>query len=333
MRGEQGFILNMKIGGKGKALIIALVFVALSMLYYRVYYAPKASELNDLVEELDDTRERRGKIEADCPDVEKEKEAVENLKQQHAVLSKSLTKLEFELIDETDIPELLDTLIKNCKRAGASFNYAKPEEEKYLTITGEIKASKEAWQEAKKVEGKKDAAKKKSGVEEQLLYKILPIRMGFVSSYDQAALCIKSIEYISPYIRVSRLKMIIDQEKGERPEVDLTISILLGKGKGGAKEESEKIFLSIKEIEKNISLNPFATEGMPFEEGESLDLRLNGIIWKDGKPLAMINEGIYKVGDIVSGKKIVTIEDTQVILQGKGKKYTLSTIQEAREAD
>ncbi len=59
-----------------------------------------------------------------------------------------------------------------------------------------------------------------------------------------------------------------------------------------------------------------SVQGVPEESG---DLRLEAIIISDTHKVAVINQKILEVGDTVGGKKIVAIEDSQVVLRERKK--------------
>ena len=52
-------------------------------------------------------------------------------------------------------------------------------------------------------------------------------------------------------------------------------------------------------------------------------LHLRGVIWGGNLPLAIINDKVYRVGDSISGMKIIDINKTGVLLQYKEETYIL----------
>lgn len=56
---------------------------------------------------------------------------------------------------------------------------------------------------------------------------------------------------------------------------------------------------------------------------EITDLKLKAITQSGTKAYALINDQILEVGEVISGKRIVTIEQDKVILQQGGRTFTL----------
>ncbi len=326
---KSGFSFKMTLGSREKIMLMTLLLALLCVVYYRVFFIKSARELKDVIDEIEYTTEKIEKIEAGYPDVAKEKAEVDRLKSEYNSLSKTLVGFESELLDETEIPELLNTIMKEASVSGVAFDSAKPEEEEYITASGEVKKLEEILAEEKKSAKKKEieptAETEEMAIDEaETLYKILPISINFKSSFNQAISYIRKVEDISSYLQVSKLRMLIDQQKGTNPEVNMITSILLGRGKGGSIEELEEAKASLKEMERLMEVNPFKVEGMPLEKGELRDVTLGGIIKRRNQPYAMLNDSLYTIGDLFQGKEIVKIDDSEVTLEGEGKVYQLS---------
>ena len=60
---------------------------------------------------------------------------------------------------------------------------------------------------------------------------------------------------------------------------------------------------------------------IPSQEFEKLQVK--GVIWGSDRPLAIINNKVYKVGDSILGAKIVEINKRGILLDYKGKVYIL----------
>ena len=313
-------MIKIALGNREKILILGMGIVIICVMYYRGFYSKKAATLTELREEIGYIAEKVEAIEAEYPDVDSEKEFVDKMKGQYSELSKTLVKLESELLDEVDIPELLNKLMSEARKAGVKFKSAKPGEVKYITTAGSVRDLEELVSD-KLIPDKEDA--KASGKEPTPIYKILPITINFNGAYDQAIAYTRTIEYMSPYLRVTGFKMTIDQEKGDNPDVSMVIAIILGKGKGKAKESLGKTLQTAEDVKRRFGLNPFRPGDMPMKKGEAGDLVLGGIMYKGGKPLAMINDKTYSVGEKVGGKQIVRIEDNMVVLRDKGREYKL----------
>ena len=78
------------------------------------------------------------------------------------------------------------------------------------------------------------------------------------------------------------------------------------------KDKQKELFLKLAEEIKNVELkrDPFA----PVSKQASHELSLNGIVWDQENPLAIINDTIVKVGSAVDGNTIVDIQENSVTL-------------------
>ena len=67
--------------------------------------------------------------------------------------------------------------------------------------------------------------------------------------------------------------------------------------------------------------DPFVLEG---ELAQGIKgLVLDGIVWDEQNPLAMINDEVLRVGDTIGNSRIVNITQTEVTLKEGGSKFTL----------
>lgn len=60
------------------------------------------------------------------------------------------------------------------------------------------------------------------------------------------------------------------------------------------------------------SRNPFTMEAVAFQRLGPMTL--NGIVWDEKNPKAVINDRIVGVGEVIGGRKVVKIEQTRVVL-------------------
>lgn len=68
--------------------------------------------------------------------------------------------------------------------------------------------------------------------------------------------------------------------------------------------------------------DPFSGR-MYSSEKKASALRLIGIIWDEKEPLAMINERILKVGDMIQGKQIIRINSDSIVVDDGSKEIEL----------
>lgn len=80
-----------------------------------------------------------------------------------------------------------------------------------------------------------------------------------------------------------------------------------------------------REIENDKDLSwvrcPFS--GKSLSPGASEDMKLNGIIWDEQNPMAVINDIIVKKGDTCDGQIVADIKQDKVILKGSDKEIEL----------
>ena len=102
-----------------------------------------------------------------------------------------------------------------------------------------------------------------------------------------------------------------------------------GENRGGGelplREEVQKIQLA--RWQQSWKRDPFL---LPAEEKRKSILReevasfsLSGIVWKEGTPLALIDDYIVREGDTIEGYTVAKIAQDKVILEEAGKKYEL----------
>lgn len=81
----------------------------------------------------------------------------------------------------------------------------------------------------------------------------------------------------------------------------------------------------IQETENNEDLSwvrcPFS--GKPLILGAAEDMKLNGIIWDERNPMAVINDIIVRKGDTCDGHLVIDITQDKVILKGSDKEIEL----------
>lgn len=107
-------------------------------------------------------------------------------------------------------------------------------------------------------------------------------------------------------------------------DIALTLATLLGETEAVRPEE-------IKEPEQVLPLkierSPFTSKFRPAQEGKKLEeFRLLGIISSGKQPTAVINDEVYKIGDIIGNKKVKQILPDTVILTD-GRESTVLTLE------
>ncbi len=60
--------------------------------------------------------------------------------------------------------------------------------------------------------------------------------------------------------------------------------------------------------------DPFLPQGAEVSTSGNANLTLSGIVWDDRTPLAMVNEKVLKVGDVIEGYRIIEIRPSSIVL-------------------
>lgn len=289
------------------------VLCALLLAYYRPVYLPKATHLKVLKNRYVTLHSQRVKLESELPDVEVCRKKVEDMKSGFDQLQQKLALLESEMPDETQTSELLAFLTSNTGRLNFKLNSVKPEKMEMITTKGLVTEAE--------TEQKKPGAQEDKGIP---MYKLLPIEIGFSAPFEDIIIYVGNLEKGSSYLKIKEYKMKIDQAGSGIPEVSLTVQALLTAPRQRATEERKEVFATLNNMLNSISADPFNPKAKPLEIGEAGDLELQGIIWKRNRPTAIINGEICTIGEIFRGKKVSEITQDSVIMEEKGRKFTLT---------
>lgn len=115
----------------------------------------------------------------------------------------------------------------------------------------------------------------------------------------------------TPSFDISEMHLInLNEEKSKPPEQELAVSAEWIRDPFGFDE------LARMEAEQMI------------EEEEQIEIILNGIIWDESAPLAMVNGELYPKGADISGFEIIDITEESVVLDNGVKRMTLSIWEE-----
>ena len=76
----------------------------------------------------------------------------------------------------------------------------------------------------------------------------------------------------------------------------------------------------------NSYIKESTTQGRSLKPPGVTDLYLNGIIWNEIRPIAIISDNVVMVGEKIAGRKICKITSKYVELENNGKKEVLTII-------
>lgn len=257
-----------------KILISLLVLALLFSSYFNKLLKPQLKQLFRLKSELAELNQRILSLKAEIPDVEKERVTLEELKRKNKQLRERLTSLEKELPESYRIPQLLGELAKQAQGLALDFSYIKP------------KATSSVLEDE---------------------YARLDIEMQFNAPYLDFRSYLGQLERLSAYLNITDI--VIEQMKegsfASETTVTLVLSTLLNKGSRPSRvlapESKEEIFLAKEDT--SLERNPFVpTSKTVSKYSRRPKYILSGITFAGSKSTAIINNEIYRVGDLLEKK-------------------------------
>jgi len=78
--------------------------------------------------------------------------------------------------------------------------------------------------------------------------------------------------------------------------------------------------------DKEWGRDPFGLEKLP-EEESAVSFVLNGIIWDEDNPYAIINDEVVREGDKIRGYKVIEIKEGSVLLDDGTERFSLDVWQ------
>lgn len=272
------------LGRRQSILVLLLTLAAGFGIYYNLIYKPQAAALGKAKLQLKDVNSSLGKLNAQFPDIDMEKRKLDKSKEALEALKSRLAVIELELPFEGTMPNLLEGLVKQAQGYSIDFTSIKPRP---------IKEKKEYFEQ--------------------------DIEIKFNTTYSDFANYINRLESPSKFLRATSI--IMENIKGAFAgsiDVTLTLTTLLGgeitAAKRAKQEEKPAVVLDIER-------SPFISEYVPAgPSGKNDDYRLTGIVASGSQPTAIINDDVYKIGDIIDNKVVTKILIDMVVLsRGKEK--------------
>jgi len=257
---------------KQKILVSLLIFTILLSLYFNKLLKPQLKRLSRLNSELTELHRQISNLNAQMPDIEKERAGLEELKRKNKQLKESLVSLEKELPESYRIPQLLGELAKQTQGLAIDFSYIKP------------KATSGALEDE---------------------YTRLDIEMQFNAPYRDFRSYLVQLEHLSSYLNITDIVVEETKEGSFAGEATATmvLSTLLNKGLPSlgilAPESKEEILLAKDTLERNPFL-PSSKEVSKYSRRSKYVL--SGIAFAGSKSTAIINNEVYKVGDLLEKK-------------------------------
>lgn len=155
---------------------------------------------------------------------------------------------------------------------------------------------------------------KKAGENEP--FDSIAIDVRFYGSFEQTTKYLQAIEDMETLIGVEKIQMTLDEEAAPRPLVDIRFATFLS-DRAAVKAEP------LKAVEVKLP-EPFHPETKPFDNRLPGDHKLSMIIWNVGKPVALIDGKVMKVGSVLDNKKLVEISADGVWFADNSVRYYLA---------
>lgn len=280
-----------QMGKRRQAIVIFLIAAVVFSVYYRIVYKQQSSSLSRAKTELAGVNIQLQKLKNQMPDVEKAQEALNISKKNLDLMKSQLAALEAQLPRYGRIPQLLGELVAQGAGYPIDFVSIKPK----MT---------------------KDKARKE--------YAELNIEIKFNSAYSDFVNYLNRLESLSQFLEATDI-VIEEMKDGLRGQLGVTLSFatLLGE-EGPAKEDIKETGLA---SPLSMERNPFASNLKPEKEkAKEEKLQISGIISGVKEPTVVINDNVYRVGDMIGNKRVKQILPNMVVLTD-GRESTVLTME------
>jgi len=273
-----------------RILILLFIAVILFNFYYNAIYKWQSGALRRVKSEWQNLNKRMIKIKSQLPDIEREKESLKTSQKRLNSLKNQLSSLELQLPTYSRIPQLLGELVNQAQGYSIDFISIRP----------------------KMMRAKREYAQ-------------LTIEMKFNAPYSGFVNYLNRLESISQFLRATEITL--EQLKGGfsgASEVTLTLTTLLGEEYETIPEERLKAPQQVSPLQ--IERSPFFSKFRPDQpEAKKEEFCLSGIIATGLQPTVIINDEVYRIGDMIGNKKIKQILPNMVILSD-GKESIVLTL-------
>ncbi len=272
-----------KLEKQQKILLLLFIGALIFGLYFNIFYKPNAARLSRLKAELTSLDNQITKLKEQVPDIDKLRRSLNEAKGRHESLSREVNSLESQLPTQPRIPQLLGELVTQAQGLNVDFISIKPKQAR------------------------------------QNEYAYLDIELQISSDYPNLTNYLNRLENLSWFLNVNQIS--IEQMKKEsafEANTTLLVSTLLGEPLGKEPQEGKlKVgapLITGREILK-IERNPFTSRLKPTKEAEKeKECVLTGISLRGKKSTAIINNEIYRVGDVFGNKTLKQILPNMVVL-------------------
>lgn len=278
-----------KLGKRQRLLVLLLIGSIIFSLYYNIVYKPQKGNLRRSKAAYSSLNNRIEKLKLQMPDIEREKAGLARARKSYEELRAELARLEAQLPSQARVPQLLGELVRQAQGLGIDFVSIKPKPTK-----------------------------------EKAEYARLDIEMKFIAKYTGLVNYLHRLEKIAQFLNTTSVAM-EETRDGLREESQMTLNLTTLLAEKGAEVAEFREAPLPQPI--SVERSPFVSEfrpGLKTEEKERY--RLSGIISRSGQSTAIINDEVYRLGDMVDNMKVIEILPNKVILSD-GRETIILTIE------
>jgi len=298
-----------KLGAREKGWILLWVMVVLGILEIRMVLQPRGRKIREMSGQIATLERERISLLARQPDVQKRQAQIEDLKKEMGARYEELVEAEKELLDVQDADALLESLVKERGRFELALNSIRLVQQKEPTAF----------------------STRPSGPEQEP-YRKLRVQIDTLATFKGLVSFVDFLERMRPYQEVEGIKVKVEGKEVSRPHAILLVSALMGETLKARESLREEIFGLLEEMAAREGKDPFLTGERPKEVVQAVGLQLTGIFSSEGRPTAaMINDRVYRLGDLIDGKRIVAIEPNGVLLEYGNRRFILMPAQVGEE--
>jgi hypothetical protein len=256
--------------------------------YNLFFYKPLRKEVRFLSQERTRISNELGTINADKDELAKAEEVYKGHFQEFSQFEAKVLDLETKLPSRKNMAEPLEQLTSTLEELGGEFIVLEPTFKK---------------------------------AEEAEFFDSIEIKMQFYADYPLVIDYLKKLEEQSIVFSIKKIEMTLDEEVSKTPLVSILFSTFLSDrpGKVAKKESTSQ--------EGTISIqteSPFKSESKPYDNTLPGDHRLTMVIWKGGRPTALIDGKLTAEGSIIDNKTLTKIESDGVWFTEEGIRYYLA---------
>jgi len=292
-------LLKAKLGPREKMWIVVWAVIVLALLQIKGFIVPRAQAIQDQAEEIYTLEEDKISTLAKQPNVQEQQGRIDDVKQSISDLYDQLVLAEKDLLDFQDVDRLLESLVKDRRKFAMQLNSIRPIKQKETSLVSSKQKALEP-------------------------YRKLNVQLDLFSTFQGLLDYIDFLEQMRPYQKVDGAQVKVEGKDVSRPHAVLLLSVLMGDTLEQQETQREEVLALLGDEERREKKDPFLTSERPKEMVQAVGLVLTGVFSEEGRPVAaMINNEIYRVGQVVQGKRIIGIEDNRVYLEQGNRRFVL----------